>query len=625
MPTGTPGDDVFTASGGSENFDGGAGVDTLSYASSSTGVYVNLSSGESTPLLKVMPFGDSITYGVISSGTVKNEESGGYRVMLWNSLQGEDLFIDYVGSIQSGPLNFADRDHEGLRGKDMAYLNSVDEGFLTTYKPDVVLLMTGTNDSDGNTAAQMIAMLRSLIISIATAAPNATIFVAQIPPIHDAARNAITQQYNDMIPDLIAELDDTYNVVFVSTADLTLGDVSTSPPDSNPGHHPTADGYAKIAADFFAAIMASGVFQDELDTLNSIENVTGSNFNDRLVGNGSNNVLTGLDGNDQLEGGGGNDTLDGGNGTDTMAGGAGDDTYIVLNTSDVVLENAGEGNDTIKTNKTIYSLANLPNVENLTYTGTTTTATKLTGNAADNRIIGGNGADTIDGGTGADTMSGGKGADTYIVDNAGDVIVENTSAGSDTVKASLSYTLGSNVEKLTLTGTAAIDGTGNSLANTITGNGAANTLSGLAGVDTLVGGSGDDHLLGGNGNDVLRGDAGADVLSGGAGNDRFDWNSLGDFGTSGNREQVVDFTHNSDKLDLSSLDAKTGTTTNDAFSYIGSSAFSGTAGQLRTQVVHDSSGDYTIVQGDVNGDGVADFEFVLVNYTGAVSSTDFIL
>jgi Ca2+-binding RTX toxin-like protein len=623
MPTGTPGDDLLTATGGQESFDGGAGIDTLTYASSPTGVYVNLETGESTPLLKVMPFGDSITYGVISSGTVKNEESGGYRIMLWNSLAAQDLAIDYVGSIQSGPTDFVDRDNEGLRGKDMTYLNSVDAGFLNTYKPDVVLLMTGTNDSDGNTADQMIAMLRSLIISIATADPQATIFVAQIPPIHDDARNIVTEQYNALIPGLIEELNDTYKVVFVDTSDLTLDDVSTSPPDSNPGHHPTAEGYAKIAADFYNAIMSSGVFENERDTLTSIENVTGSNFGDKLVGDDGNNVLTGLDGNDTLVGNGGNDTLDGGNGTDTMIGGTGDDTYIVLNTSDVVIENPGEGNDTIITNKATYSLAALPNVENLTYTGTV--AAKLTGNAADNQITGGKANDTIDGGAGADTMSGGKGADTYIVDDVNDKVIEATNAGVDTVKWSVSFTLGANVEKLVLTGTDAIDGTGNNLNNTITGNSAANTLTGGSGVDNLIGGAGDDHLFGGNGNDLLTGGAGADVMSGGAGADRFDFNSVAEIGLGGSRDQVIDFTHNSDKLDLSTIDAKVATTTNDAFSYIGSAAFSGTAGQLRAEVVHDASGDYTIVQGDVNGDGVADFEIQLTGYTGVITASDFIL
>jgi Ca2+-binding RTX toxin-like protein len=333
-------------------------------------------------------------------------------------------------------------------------------------------------------------------------------------------------------------------------------------------------------------------------------------------------VLTGRGGDDQLIGGGGNDTLNGGIGKDTMQGGTGDDIYIVDSGADLVLENAGEGSDTIQT-KSSYSLANLPNVENLTYTGTA--AATLTGNAANNQISGGSANDTIDGGAGADTMAGGTGADTYLVDNPGDVIVENASAGVDTVKASVTFTLAANVEKLTLIGNTAIDGTGNSLANTISGNGSANSLYGLDGIDTLIGGDGDDHLYGGLGGDTLRGGAGTDFLTGGSGRDKFDWDSASDAGLGAARDQVLDFRPAADKLDLSTIDAKAGTTTNDPFKFVGGAAFSGTAGELRAQVIHDASGDYTIVQGDVNGDGVADFEVALVGYTGSLTATDFIL
>ena len=447
MPTGTPGNDLFTASKGRQSFTGGAGVDTVSYGNSGTGVYVNLGSGQSTPLLKIMPFGDSITYGIISIGTVKDRDSGGYRPYLWNDIQAQDLAIDYVGSVQSGPLDFPDRDNAGFGGKTINYLNSVDAGLLNTYKPDVVLLMIGTNDTESRTANQMIADLRSLLISIATNAPQTAIFVAGIPPNYDESENAVAQQYNAMIQGLVDELNDTYKVIFVDTSELTLDDVT--PPPMDEGAHPTAAGYEKLAGIWLDAIMDSGVFEDERDTLSSIENVTGSNYGDKLVGNAANNVLSGLAGNDQLNGAGGN--------------------------------------------------------------------------------------------------------------------------------------------------------------------------------DTLIGGTGDDHINGGSGNDVIRGGTGRDFLRGGSGADKFDWDKIGDAGLGAKRDQVLDFTHNADKLDLSTIDAKAGTSTNDAFTFIGSNSFSGVAGQLRAKVVHDTTGDYTIVQGDVNGDRVADFEIALVACTATLQASDFVL
>jgi Ca2+-binding RTX toxin-like protein len=224
-----------------------------------------------------------------------------------------------------------------------------------------------------------------------------------------------------------------------------------------------------------------------------------------------------------------------------MRGGTGNDTYVVDSAGDVVVELAGEGTDTVQSSIS-YTLGS--NVENLTLTGTAkidgtgnTLANTLTGNAADNvldggagndrlnggggndTLIGGAGNDRLDGGTGDDTMRGGTGNDTYVVDSAGDVVVELAGEGTDTVQSSISYTLGSNVENLTLTGTGKIDGAGNDLNNTLTGNAADNVLDGGAGNDRLNGGGGNDTLIGGAGNDRLDGGAGDDVLLGGAGND----------------------------------------------------------------------------------------------------------
>jgi trimeric autotransporter adhesin len=235
------------------------------------------------------------------------------------------------------------------------------------------------------------------------------------------------------------------------------------------------------------------------DTVQSIVTFTlGSNVeNLTLTGisaiNGTGNTLA-----NTLRGNGAANTLDGGAGADTMIGGVGNDVYVVDNAADIVTEVAGEGTERIDSSIS-YALGT--EVENLTLTGTG--AINGTGNAVANALTGNGAANTLDGGAGNDTMAGGAGDDTYVVDSAGDVITEAAGAGTDLVLSSLNWTLGAELENLTLTGTAALSGTGNALANTLRGNAGANVLNGGAGNDTMIGGAGDDSYTVDSASDVI--------------------------------------------------------------------------------------------------------------------------
>lgn len=153
----------------------------------------------------------------------------------------------------------------------------------------------------------------------------------------------------------------------------------------------------------------------------------------------------------------------------------------------------------------------------------------LDGGAGDDRLFGGAGNDRLLGGLGNDSMEGGTGDDIYQVDSLDDAVIENPDAGIDTIESSVSLTLGSNIENLLLTGTTAINGTGNTLDNLLIGNEAANLLSGGAGADRLIGGAGNDTLSGGAGNDIY-------VFERGWGQD-----TLNNFDSSAGKRDTIEF------------------------------------------------------------------------------------
>ena len=259
-----------------------------------------------------------------------------------------------------------------------------------------------------------------------------------------------------------------------------------------------------------------------------------------------------------------------------------------------------------------------------------------------------------DGAGGALKLVGLAGDDNYTVNNAGTVIIEQAGGGIENVFANVNFTLGANIETLTLKGLA-ISGTGNEMDNGIRGNDGDNVLSGLGGADLISGGNGNDRILGGGGADSLSGDAGndtldgglgndflygglgndtliggadvdrlaggrgADTLTGGAGADKFIFNA-GD-SPNGGYDWITDFSRaDGDKICINSIDANATTAIEDTFAWRGADSFTHHAGELRYAI----TGGNTYVYGDTNGDGVADFTIAL---HGAITlqASDFIM
>jgi Ca2+-binding RTX toxin-like protein len=389
-------------------------------------------------------------------------------------------------------------------------------------------------------------------------------------------------------------------------------------------------------------VPGSRIFQIAVD-----QTLTGTAGDDTLTGGNGNDTLSGLAGNDMLSGGYGNDRLDGGDGADTLTGGLGQDTLT-----------GGTGNDTFKFaalteidtsygySDMIVDLAvgdkiDLSAIAGLTFAGVghgftgmanqvrargdsygtsylevDTDGNKsadyalelkgypiieevvpgsrifqvpanrtLTGTAGDDTLTGGNGNDTLSGLAGNDMLSGGYGDDQL---NGGD--------GADTLIGGL--------RNDTLSG-----GTGNDMLKGGDGN---DWLSGGDGDDWLDGSYGRDTLYGGNGADTLSGGLGGDKLSGGVGNDTFTYSALAEI----SGDTIIDFSFG-DKIDLAGVDANANLAGDQAFTFVGTNAFTGVAGQLRYQ-----PGSY--LYGDVDGNASHDFTIQLTG-NPTLAAADFIL
>jgi Ca2+-binding RTX toxin-like protein len=383
------------------------------------------------------------------------------------------------------------------------------------------------------------------------------------------------------------------------------------------------------------------------DSFVSIEGVVGSEYADTLRGNASANTLDGRGGDDLLVGEEGVDTLLGGGGKDRLYGGVGADQLYGQDGNDLLtggagadLLNGGAGTDTVSYTQAVTGVtANLVDssqntgeaqgdtfvsIENLTGSSFADT---LFGNSASNQIDGREGSDTLSGydgndgvrgGLGDDTLSGGDGIDSLygqegddVLDGGAGVDRLNGGAGNDTATyaSATSAVVASLANETINTGDAAGD-TYTSIEN----------LSGSVFSDTLIGNSTRNIISGDQGNDILSGGESGDILTGGVGADTFDFNSVSDsIASSTRRDVITDFSQaEGDKIDLSGIDAISGTTANDAFTLV--SSYSQTAGELR----FDHKNGDTFLYGDVNGDGSSDF---VVQLTGSIdlSQGDFLL
>ena len=373
-------------------------------------------------------------------------------------------------------------------------------------------------------------------------------------------------------------------------------------------------GTAASSTDFIEAIGQGN------DQLVSIENVIGSALGDVILGDAGQNVLTGQGGTDRLMGRGGNDTLVGGASGDVLGGGAGTDRAQYLDaaaglTADLQV---AANNTGIAAGDSYFSIENLygSNFDDI-----------LRGNGLANAIWGVNGNDVIVGRNGDDSLYGMDGNDTLLGGAGADLL--NGGAGTDRAQyndatAGLTVDLQVSANNTGFAGgdsyVSIEDLYGSNFGDTLRGDAVSNSIRGADGNDIILGRDGNDSLYGMNGNDTLIGQAGRDFLYGGAGNDTFVYQDTVDSAPNFLRDQIYGFAKGADLINLLNIDAKTTVAGNQAFSFIGAAGFHGVAGELHSI---NSSGD-SLVEGDVNGDGSADFA-VLVAGVHDLGAGNFLL
>lgn len=304
---GRSGNDTLIGGTGSNTLNGGIGIDTASYVASTHRISASLSTGSASRIISILPLGDSIT-----SGEHTNRVAGAYRTQLEDRFIADRFSVDLIGSKSDGPNDLRDKDHEGNPGLRISQITNIvdDSEYFATYRPDIVLLQIGTNDtsaSNNRTLEQMKADLGELIDQITSRSPNARLVVSTVTPVTNSSRNARLQDFNEAIPDVVsAKAAQGKRVTFVNAGgSLDTGDIGSD------GIHPTKAGYDELGNTWYARLSNQGILSsfNSRDRLINVENLTGSSFDDELIGNSGANVLTGDAGSDLLRGAGGIDTF----------------------------------------------------------------------------------------------------------------------------------------------------------------------------------------------------------------------------------------------------------------------------------------------------------------------------
>jgi Ca2+-binding RTX toxin-like protein len=517
---GTDADNMFRGAGGADHLDGGAGFDTADYRGSGVGVTVDLltpanntgeAAGDSFLSIEGIRgsdlgdrlFGDNKGSGQ-EGGNILEGGSGGD---LLNGRGGFD-YASYTGA--TGPVTASLADASVNTGEATGDSYASIEGLIGSAYNDTLIgnsadniLMSGgglENILDGGNGFDLV----SFQFRTFPGQFRASLDRADFPPLartdtYISIEGFIGSQFNDHLSGN-------------GSVNLLRGEAGNDTLDGKAGADTLVGG---LGDDIFITDNAGDIVQeragggtDELRTTLSNTSLAGIAHVENLtfVGTGG-ATLTGESHANRIEGAAGNDIIDGGANADVMIGHAGDDTYYVDSVFDSVVEQPGEGNDTVYTSLS-YTLTD--NVERLVLTGSGPAAG--TGNALNNEIRGNAGANRIDGLGGADTMIGGGGNDTYIISDAGDTVMEAAGEGLDTVYVTggSSYAMDANLERLLYTGLQSFTATGNDLDNYIfvqdLSMGLSHKLYGGAGNDTIISSAfGMDLVDGGQGADVMAG------------------------------------------------------------------------------------------------------------------------